>query len=137
MSSARASAEATLSVLCAIITVLVVIEFALAGYGAFGASFAPHETLGWGIGLMSLLILIVALVARPSRRAILLATLVFVLAGPVQPLLANLGWDSAVLGALHAFVGTAIFGMTGTLRMYIEQRRVGADVPSELSKEQR
>jgi hypothetical protein len=96
---------------------LVVIQFALAGYGAFSAvshhrGYGPHETLGTIIGGFTLLTLIAAIVARPGTRWLVSAVILFVLAGPIQPLLADAGkHHGSWWGAVHAFVGLVILAM--------------------------
>lgn len=112
----------------AIVTVVVVVvQFFLAGWGAFHAvhagvaakdtsAYDPHKVVGNVIAVLSLVLLILAIVAKLGRRLIGMAAVLFVLAGPVQPLLAGLGEDSgAFWGALHAFVGAAILGLTSNL----------------------
>lgn len=100
-----------------VIGTAVVVQFGLAGYGAFAhrdGGFDAHETLGSVIGGLTLLLLIVAVIARPGRTPLIGAIVLFVLAGPVQPLLASLGKDhGAWWGALHAIVGIAILAMCG------------------------
>jgi hypothetical protein len=99
---------------------LTVIQFALAGFGAFSAfqhhrGFGAHETVGTIIGVFTVLVLIAALIARPSTSAMINAAVLFVLAGPAQPILANIGKDHAWVGALHALVGIAILALFGRL----------------------
>jgi hypothetical protein len=108
---------ATVAWWCAIATAaLVVIQFALAGYGAFGGSFGPHRVLGTVIGLVTLVLLIAVLIARPGGRLIGIAAGLFVLAGPLQPLFAALGSDvSPSLGALHALGGLGVGALAGML----------------------
>jgi hypothetical protein len=103
---------------------LVVVQFALAGYGAFGSfqhhkNFGPHELLGSIIGIFTLLVLIAAAIARPSARTIYQAIILFVLAAPVQPLLADAGKHHAWVGALHALVGVIILGACFGLSMRV------------------
>jgi hypothetical protein len=101
---------------------LTVIQFALAGFSAFAEangghdSYGAHETMGTVIGVVSLLVLVAALLARPNRATIGQAVGLFLLAGPIQPILANLGRHTASwIGALHAVVGLAIMGLFGIL----------------------
>src|ERR1700710_363235 len=94
---------------------LAIVQFALAGFGAFDAfqkkhGFGPHETVGNIIGGITLLILIAALVARVSRKTVIQAVVLFLLAAPIQPLLADWGKHHAWVGALHALVGLLILG---------------------------
>lgn len=107
--------------------VIIVVQFFLAGLGAFdgvhsGAAarntshYDPHKTVGYVIALLSVLMLLMAVVGRLGGRVIGMAAALLVLAGPIQPLLANAGADSAAIwGAFHAFVGAMIFGLTAAL----------------------
>jgi hypothetical protein len=101
---------------------LAVAQFALAGFGAFDAfqkqhGFKPHEVVGNIIGGITLLILIAALVARVNRRTVLAAVVLFLLAAPIQPLLADWGKHHAWVGAIHALVGLLILGACFSLSM--------------------
>lgn len=107
--------------------VVIVVQFFLAGLGAFdgvhsGAAardtshYDPHKAVGYAIAGLSVLLLLLAVVARLGGRTIGIAAAMLVLAGPIQPLLANAGSDSAAIwGALHVLVGLAIGALTGTL----------------------
>ena len=56
-----------------------------------------------------------ALIARPGVRAIIGSAVLVVLTSLVQSLLAGLGEDHAVYGALHALDGLLILGTAGYL----------------------
>lgn len=96
---------------------LAVVQFALAGFGAFGSfghhrNWGPHEMLGSIIGIFALLTLIAAIVARPGTPPLVASIVLFVLAAPIQPLLADAGkHHGAGWGALHALCGVAILAM--------------------------
>jgi hypothetical protein len=101
---------------------LAVAQFALAAYGAFYGvnghkdGYQAHEIVGMIVEVVSLLVLVGALVARPDRRTIILAVVLFVLAGPIQPTLAELAKkDASWVGAVHGLVGIAILGLFGQL----------------------
>src|SRR5215475_13198118 len=72
---------------------LAVVQFALAGYGAFRAvdhhtnGFGAHEIVGNIIGAFALVTMIAAIVARPGTRTLVASIVLFVLAGPIQPIL--------------------------------------------------
>lgn len=106
-------------VLAMITGTLAVVQFALAGFGAFGSfsherNWGPHETVGSVIGGLALLTLIAAIVARPGTRPLVASIVLFVLAGPIQPILADAGKNhGASWGALHALCGVAILAMCG------------------------
>jgi deazaflavin-dependent oxidoreductase (nitroreductase family) len=110
----------------AMFTVAVIVaEFGLAGLGAFrGAGAArtqdsfydPHRMLGAAIGGLAVLLLLAAIAARTSRRAVVLAVALAFLAGAGQPLLVQLaGAHGAWPGALHAINGLLILGVTAAL----------------------
>jgi hypothetical protein len=106
-------------VLAMITGTLAVAQFALAGLGAFSSlshdrNWGPHETLGSVISGFALVTLIAAIVARPGTRPLVASIVLFVLAGPIQPILADLGkHHGAWWGALHALSGVAILAMCG------------------------
>ena len=80
----------------------------LAGLGVFhhhSVGLGPHETLGFIMGGIAVLILVLALVARPGGRAIAGAAVLVVQTDLLQSLLAGLGDDAAVWGGLHALDG--------------------------------
>ncbi len=60
---------------------------------------------------VALLILVLALIARPGARAITGAAVLVVLTSFMQSLLAGLADDHAVYGGLHAFDGLLILGI--------------------------
>jgi hypothetical protein len=103
-----------------------VVQIFLAGLGVFrledqglaaagDSAFAPHRTLGFTIAGIALLILVLALIARPGVRAIIGSAVLVVLTSLVQSLLAGLGEDHAVYGALHALDGLLILATAGYL----------------------
>jgi peptidoglycan/LPS O-acetylase OafA/YrhL len=118
-------------VLAMITGTLAVAQFALAGFGAFGSfsdqrNWGPHETLGSVIGGFALLTMIAAIVARPGTRPLVASIVLLVLAGPIQPILADAGkHHGAGWGALHALVGVAILAMCG-----LAARKIDAGRPS-------
>src|ERR1051326_1779759 len=81
----------------------------LAGLGVFGLfdtggdTFAPHRALGFAMAGIAVLILVLALIARPGARAIVGSAVLVLLTSLVQSLLAGLGKDHAAYGGLHAF----------------------------------
>ena len=109
-----------------------VAQIFLAGLGAFSlqdqgleaagdTAFAPHRDLGFTMAGIALLILIMALIARPGARAIAGSAVLVLLTSLMQSLLAGLGEDHAVYGALHALDGLLILGIAGYL--YARARR--------------
>ena len=111
-----------------------VVQIFLAGLGVFrledqglaaagDSAFAPHRTLGFTIAGIALLILVLALIARPGVRAIIGSAVLVVLTSLVQSLLAGLGEDHAVYGALHALDGLLILGTAGYLFFWSRRRQ--------------
>jgi Family of unknown function (DUF6220) len=101
-----------------------VAQIFLAGLGVFSVqdhgvngdtAFAPHRTLGFAMAGLALLVLVLALIARPGARAITGAVVLVVLTSLMQSLLAGLADSQAVFGALHALDGLLILGVAGYL----------------------
>lgn len=119
--SVAATAHRTLTVA----TLLsVAAQFFLTGLGVFsrqrqGTSdgyFGPHMALGLTIGALTFLLAATALLSRAASPVLPISAALFLLAGPIEPLLATLGdTDSAWFGALHALTGVIIAALTGTL----------------------
>ena len=94
-----------------------VVQIFLAGFGVFhlhaygldapagDSALDPHRVLGSVMGGIAVLILVLAIVARPGARAITWAIVLVVQTDLLQGLLAGLGDDSAVWGGLHALDG--------------------------------
>jgi hypothetical protein len=99
--------------LARVIAAAIVLQFFLAGAGAFGAtSFAPHRALGWLLLLLAAAELLLALLGRSLVRH----TGVLFLLVVVQVLLGVLGSDaSAWFGALHAVNALGVMAAAGTL----------------------
>jgi Family of unknown function (DUF6220) len=115
LSGYRATFATITRILAMLAGTLCVVQFALAGFGAFDAfqkhhGFRPHEVVGNIIGGITILILIAALVAHASRTIMIQAVGLFLLAAPIQPLLAEWGKHHPWVGALHALVGLLILG---------------------------
>jgi hypothetical protein len=86
------------------------------GLAAAGdTAFAPHRTLGFTMAGIALLILVLAVIARPGTRAIIGSAVLVLLTSLVQSLLAGLGEDHAAYGALHALDGLLILAIAGYL----------------------
>ncbi len=102
----------------------------LAGLGVFsitshGAStdsaFGPHRSLGFMMGGAAVIILILALIARPGALPLALAGVLVVQTGLLQSLLAGLADNAALYGGLHALDGLLALGIAGFL--YATARR--------------
>jgi hypothetical protein len=84
----------------------VVVQFFLAGLGAFGASdYDAHRTLGFILGIGSLVLLVFAIVGRVPRVTFFLAVLLVGL-NVLQVVLANV--DVEEIAALHPVNALAI-----------------------------
>jgi hypothetical protein len=101
---------------------LALVQFALAAFGAFRSldgdqkGYGAHMAVGYVVALVSLLVLVAALIARPDQRTLIMAIVLFVVAGPIQPALPELAKNNgAWIGALHGLLGIAILGLFGQL----------------------
>jgi multisubunit Na+/H+ antiporter MnhE subunit len=100
------------------------VQFFLAGLAVFGdTSFDPHTVLGFILGITSLVLLIVALVAR-LPRTLLLLTVLLVGLNVLQMVLANI--DVSEIAALHPVNGVAIvflaYELTQRSRRYVASK---------------
>jgi hypothetical protein len=130
LTSARRGALAAYRWLLLAFLVLGAVQIFLAGLGAFridnlgvsgDTAFAPHRAVGFAMGGVALLILVLALIARPGVRAVIGSVLLFLLAVLVQSLLASLADHTVWFGGLHALDGLAILGIAAFL--YLAARR--------------
>jgi hypothetical protein len=110
--------------------VLGAVQIFLAGLGTFridnlgvsgDTAFAPHRAVGFTMAGVALLILVLALIARPGVRAVIGSVLLFLLAVLVQSLLASLADNTVWFGGLHALDGLAILAIAAFL--YLAARR--------------
>jgi hypothetical protein len=107
------------------------VQIFLAGLGAFridnlgvsgDTAFAPHRAVGFAMAGVALVILILALIARPGARAVIGSAVLFLLAVVVQSLLASLADNTVWFGGLHALDGLAILTIAAFL--YLAARRL-------------
>ena len=126
----RRAAQAGYRWLLLAFLVLGAVQIFLAGLGAFridnlgvsgDTAFGPHRAVGFTMGGVALVILILALIARPGIRAVVLAAVMFVLAFLAQSVLASLADNTVLFGGLHALDGLAILGIAAFL--YLAARR--------------
>jgi len=103
-----------------------VAQICLAGLGVFrlqeqglaaagDTAFGPHMALGFAMAGIALLILILAVIARPGARSIAGSAVLVLLTGLMQSLLAGFAEDHVAFGALHALDGLLILGIAGYL----------------------
>lgn len=114
----------------ALVVLLIIVQIGLAGYGAFGVAgdvdegavdedrfeelFGPHAGLGYVVVLSFLILLIVAFLAKPGRRRLIWSAALFGL-GILQILLAWIGFEVPVVGALHPINAFLIAGLAGRI----------------------
>jgi hypothetical protein len=99
--------------LSAIYLLAVVVQFFLAGLGAFGATtFDAHEAVGYILAGGALLLLATSVVGRLPRR-LFLVTLLLVVVNGIQIGLAQI--DVEELAALHAVNALVVFIVAHTL----------------------
>lgn len=115
-------------VLIALYTVAIVVQIFFAGLGIYGADGSPTDDdasstldLHRGIGHIitqpvALLILIIALLARPGRKIIPLNIALFVM-GIVQVALGIAGEGTPFLGGLHAVNAIIVLALAATLTL--------------------
>jgi hypothetical protein len=108
---------------------LGVVQIFLAGLGVFslqdgtgGDTFAPHRAVGFSMAGVALLILVLAVIARPGARAITGSAVLVLLTSLAQSLLAGLADDHAIYGGLHALDGLLILGIAAYLYIRSRQR---------------
>jgi hypothetical protein len=130
LSSVRRGALAAYRWLLLAFLLLGAVQIFLAGLGAFrldstgvsgDTAFARHRAVGFTMGGVALVILILALIGRAGPRAAVLAAVLFVLAALAQSLLAGLADNTVLFGGLHALDGLAILGIAALL--YVSARR--------------
>ena len=137
MAAVRRGAWVALKYVTSLFFLGVVVQFFLVGYGLFamkhGAtidnakSLDPHRGLGWILSEFgSILMLILVLLAWPSRRLlggwILLAVLAF-----FQAILASSGYHHWGLGMFHPVNAILLLGLSGRLAHYAWTTRRSED----------
>lgn len=138
-SALRRGAAAGYRWLLLLFLVAGVVQIFLAGLGVFhlhayglddpagDAALDPHRTLGFAMGGIAIVILVLALVARPGARQVVLATVLVLQTVVLQSLLAGLSDDSPVWGGLHALDGLLALGVAGYLYgVALARRRAAA-----------
>jgi hypothetical protein len=141
--------------LATLLMVAVVLQFLLAGAGAFDSapteeSFAPHRALGYGILLFAVVLTLLAAVARMPGRLIgmtgLVAGLVVVqavistIAGAVGETGGGTSTAGQLIFGLHAVNGLIILAVAGMILRQARERssgpasRVGVAERSEASR---
>ena len=116
----------------ALVFVSVIVQIGFAGYGAFFVAgkvddegdfvthegfddgWALHSGFGYVVVLAALVLLVLALIARPGRPLVLLTLGLAVLAA-LQVVLAAIGYEASAVGALHAVNAFLMAGLAGLL----------------------
>jgi hypothetical protein len=117
LTGARRGADIAYGYLSALFVVGVLVQVYLAGIGIWGinaltvgnaSSFAAHRTWGFSLGAVALVLLILALIARQSVRAMIAALVLALLVVVAQSALASAGDSNKWIGGLHALDGMFI-----------------------------
>lgn len=74
--------------------------------------FALHRNWGFILGDIAVVLFLVALVARPGRKTVLMAFIVGVLTFVVQPVLVNAHSSAPIVAAFHPVNALVIFWLT-------------------------
>ncbi len=75
------------------------------------------------MGIATLLLLLMALIARADTITMVLTFVLALLTAGVQSLLAGLGEDAPFFGGLHAVNGLALLGQASYLRVAAKRRQ--------------
>jgi hypothetical protein len=130
LSGARRTADLAYCYLTGLFVIGILVQIFLAGVGVFGinaskvqnaSSFDLHRNFGEILGLVSIIILILALVARFSRRTVFEAVGLVLLVEVAQHGLAAAGDNDKWIGGLHALDGVVI--MLLSVAMYFAARQ--------------
>jgi len=108
------------------------VQIFLAGLGVFSFgngdraggdhAFSAHQGLGFAIGGVSIILLVLAIMARAGKLAVWLAVALVVQTDLLQSLLDTLGGDSAAFGGLHALDGLLIAASAGVQYVLVRRR---------------
>ena len=130
-SGVRRAAQTGYRWLLLVFLLAVAVQIFLAGLGVFSfgdgdaaggsSAFDAHRTLGFTLAGAAVVILILALIARPGVLPMSLAGVLVVQTCVLQSLLDGLADNTAVYGGLHALDGFLILGIAGFL--YASARR--------------
>jgi hypothetical protein len=132
--------------LTSVLFVAVVVQVALAAFGAFDAlhkskhapiahktidsAFNAHAALGYIIILVMLLLLIVAAAGRLGSTPVRFAG-GLLLAGIIQAILGSVSQSAPIVGVLHGINALVIYALSGLLahRAWTEDRAAGSPAP--------
>ena len=107
----RAGLSKAYSGLGYLVAILTVVQFFLAGLGIFGASsFAAHESVGYTLHGITLLVLLLAIAGPRTGRDIGMGVVLLVIA-TLQIYLPDARGDAPAIAALHPVVALVILGL--------------------------
>ena len=108
----RSLARQALPIVAATFAACVVVQVFLAGLGVFDdpSSFITHRDFGYLFGWLTLVVLVLALLGRQSRRLVGMSALLLVLFA-LQSLFVALRVDLPAVAALHPVNGFAILAV--------------------------
>jgi hypothetical protein len=122
-SGVRRAARTGYQWLLLVFLLAVAVQIFLAGLGVFSFgngdrsggdhAFSAHQGLGFAIAAASVLLLALAIAARPGKLALWLAVALVVQTCLLQSLLDGLADNTAVFGGLHALDGLLIAASAG------------------------
>ena len=97
--------------------------FSLGDHDAAGgtSAFDAHRTLGFTLAGVAVIVLVLAVIARPGALAVVLSGVLVVQTTLLQSLLAGLADNAALYGGLHALDGILVLAIAGFL--YAMSRR--------------
>ena len=134
LSGARRGSDTAFAYLSALLVLALLVQIFLAGFGVFDLhgqdldkadSFDAHAAFGHILGIVALVMLILAIVARTSKLAIWGSLALVVFIEVVQSALAGAGDDHAWVGGLHALDGGLILVFALVLHLSTRRRLTG------------
>lgn len=106
------------------------VQIFLAGLGVFSfgdhdvaGGFDAHQTLGFTMAGVAVIMLVLAVIARPGVLAVVLSGVLVVQTTLLQSLLAGLADNAAFYGGLHALDGILVLAIAGFLYATSRRRR--------------
>jgi mercuric ion transport protein len=133
---ARSLARHVLPLVSGLFVACALLQVFLAGLGVFDnpASFLTHRDFGYSIGMLTLVILVLALVGREPRRIVGLSALLLAQFALQSIFILQRGSLNAV-AALHPVNGFLILLVAVAITRLAWAERLGADEPVEASLE--
>lgn len=135
LDGARRNVDVAYAVLMIAFTIAIVVQIYLAGAGAFAHHsgttavhhpFDTHETLGHILGIASVVLFVLALIARAGRSVVIGSFFLGLLTEEAQEGLAHAGHHNRWVGGLHAFDAGIILVLAVWLTLAAYKRRFGS-----------